>query len=73
MKSTIRSEIYKALTNKMLYIAIVIGLVFWAMDVMETREKLKVFDESLQWAVDSGLRVGTGHEGYSLFFLWSGI
>lgn len=73
MKSTIRSELYKALANKMLYIAIAIGLSFWAMDVMGTQEKLKVFDESLQWAVDSGLRVCTGHEGYSLFFLWSGL
>ncbi len=73
MKSTLRSELYKALTNKMLYIAIAIGLAFWAMDVMENQEKIKFFDETLQWAVNSGLPIGTGHEGYSLFFLWSGL
>ena len=73
MKNTIRSELYKALTNKMLYIAMAIGLAFWTMDVLENGKMMAYFDENLEWAVNSGLRVGTGHEGYSLFFLWSGL
>ena len=73
MKNTIRSELYKALTNKMLYIAMAIGLAFWTMDVLENGKMMAYFDENLEWTVNSGLRVGTGHEGYSLFFLWSGL
>ena len=59
----------------MLYIAIIIGLLFWAMDVAETREKILFFNERIAEHLtdSSGLRYSTGHMGYSLFFLWSGL
>ena len=73
MKNTIRSELYKALTNKMLYIAIAIGLIFCGADVVENYKKIQYFDESIAWIVDSGIRINTGHVGYSLFYLWMGL
>lgn len=73
MRNTLRTELHKALTNKMLYIAIGIGLIFCAMDVMENYEKICFFDERLQQAITSTSRRGTGHVGYSLFYLWMGI
>lgn len=73
MKNTLRTELRKALTNKMLYIAIGIGLVFCALDVLENCEKISLFNERLQQAITSGSRRRTGHDGYSLFYLWMGI
>lgn len=73
MKNTLRTELRKALTNKMLYIAIAIGLVFCAVDIMENIEKMRAFNENLEWATTSGLRLRTGHTGYSLFYLWMGL
>lgn len=73
MKNSIRSELCKALTNKLFYVAVAIGTVFCAMDVAENYEKMRYFDETVAWIMDSGLRLGTGHVGYSLFYLWSGL
>lgn len=73
MKNTIRSELYKALTNKLFFAAVAIGTVFCAMDVAENYESVRFFDEMVAWTVESGLRIGTGHTGYSLFYLWSGL
>lgn len=73
MTNALRTELRKALTNKMLYIAIGIGLVFCAWDVVENYEKMRFFDEQLQWIIDSGARLRTGHDGYSLFYLWMGL
>ena len=73
MRKSIRSELYKALHNKMLLVSIVVGTLFCAMDVMDNVEKIHYFNESIQWAMDSGLRIGTGHEGYSLFYFWMGL
>lgn len=72
MKKSIRSELYKALTNKLFYIAVAIGTIFCAMDVVENYSQIRFFDETVAWIVDSGLRLGTGHDGYSLFYLWMG-
>lgn len=73
MKHSLRTELHKALSNKMLYIAIGIGLLFCALDVVENYEKMRFFDERIQRAANYGSRVGTGHEGYSLFYLWMGL
>lgn len=72
MKNTIRTELYKALHNRMLYIAIAAGLVLCGMDVVENISKIRQFDELLQWITTTDLRAGHGHDGYSLFFLWMG-
>ena len=73
MKNTIRSELRKALTNKLLYLSIGIGLVFFGMDVMENRATMGEFDEIIQSLLDADFRVRTAHTGYSLFYLWSGM
>lgn len=73
MKNTIRLELRKALTNKMLYIAIAIGLSFCVLDIMENIEKIRVFDETLERLSGRDMRLSTGHEGYSLFYLWMGL
>ena len=74
MLNAIRSELKKALMNKMLYISIAIGLLFCAWDVLENIEKIKEFNENLAWAVSyKGARQNTSHFGYSLFYLWMGL
>lgn len=73
MKRTMRSELYKVLNDKMLYIAIAIGLVFCAADVVENATNMQNFNENLEWLASSGLRAGTGHAGFSLFYLWMGL
>ena len=72
MKHTLRTELHKALTNKMLYIAIAFGLIFCAMDVMENIGKIREFDQRIANQI-LGLRLSTDHQGYSLFYLWMGI
>ena len=73
MGRSIKSELYKALHNKMLLAAIIIGSICCAIDLVENVEKMKVFDEALQRMMNLGLRFSTGHEGYSLFYLWMGF
>lgn len=73
MKNSIRSELYKVLTNNLFYVSLAIGTMFCLMDVIENQEKMWLFDESLAWVAQSGLRIRTGHEGYSLFHLWMGL
>lgn len=73
MKQSMRTEMRKALSNKMLYVAIGIGLLFCVLDVIENYEKMRFFDERIGRVLDYGSRMGTGHEGYSLFYLWMGL
>jgi len=73
MRQSIRSELHKALHNKMLLIAIMIGSMCCVLDMAENARKIQEFDEAVQRMADLGLRFNTGHEGYSLFYLWMGI
>lgn len=73
MKNSIRTELYKALTNKLFYISLAIGILFCAMDIQENRTNMQDFDEFVQFFLNSDYRIGTGHEGYSLFYLWMGL
>ena len=73
MRQSIRSELHKALHNKMLLIAIMIGSMCCVLDMAENAGKIQEFDETVQRMADLGLRFNTGHEGYSLFYLWMGI
>lgn len=73
MIRSIRSELYKALTNKMLYIAIAIGLAICALDVLENLSKIREFDARLVRSIASGVKLKTSHTGYSLFYLWMGV
>lgn len=72
-RNAIKSELSKALQNKMLYLAIALGMVFCLMDAWENFKKVGEFHENLQWILGLDARIGTGHEGYSLFHLWMGI
>lgn len=74
MKNTIRSELHKVLTNKMLYIAIAIGLLFCAFDVIENIGNIREFNERLtQILQELHPRKKVSHTGYSLFYLWMGL
>lgn len=73
MKVTIRSELYKAVHTRMLYIAIALGVAICAGDVIENISKIKYFDEQMEWIVSSNSSLRTSHTGYSLFYLWMGI
>lgn len=66
-------ELYKALHNRMLYIAIAVGLVMCGIDVVENISKMRHFDETVQWLMTTDLRIGHSHGGYSLFYLWMGV
>lgn len=72
MKNTIRMELHKVFRNKILLFAIAVGLVLCGMDVVDNVSKMQHFNNSIQKMRDLGLRVGLGHGGYSLFFLWMG-
>lgn len=74
MVNSIRSELRKALTNKMLYISVAIGLLFCVLDVVENVEKIQGFNERLLSSIELDIpRKRCGHFGYSLFYLWMGL
>ena len=73
MKNAIRSELSKALINKMLYLAIAVGVVLASMDVWANYCKMEQFQENIQWIFELESRIGSGHAGYSLFYLWMGL
>lgn len=75
MKSALRTELKKALYNKMLWIAIGIGLLFCCGDILENIPQIQDYTQMiLSWSVSAQDRkVGTGHMGFSLFYLWMGL
>ena len=75
MRNAIRSELRKALTNRMLYIALAIGLVFCTWDVLENMGNMEEFNKRIAESKDwPGINRDTrGHIGYSLFYLWLGL
>lgn len=73
MTRNIRSELYKALSHKMLHIAIGIGTLLCMLDVIQNITKIQSFNETIQWAIGSDLRLTTSAAGYSLFYLWMGL
>lgn len=73
MKTAIRSELYKAVHTRMLYIAIAAGLVICAGDIVENIIKIRFFNEQMEWMLDADFPIRTGHTGYSLFSLWMSI
>lgn len=73
MKTAIRSELYKAVHNRMLYIAIAAGLAICVGDVIENILNMQYFNEQMEWMLTTQYRTRTAHTGYSLFYLWMGI
>ncbi len=73
MKKAVCTELQKMLHSKMLYLSIAVGLLFCVMDIKESFVTMQTFDDYLQWAAGSDTRLGTGHEGYSLFYNWMGV
>lgn len=73
MKTAIRSELYKAVHTRMLYIAIATGLVICAVDVISCIGLIQEFDTRIASIVNRNASLRTGHTGYSLFYLWMGI
>ncbi len=73
MKVTIRSELYKAVHTRMLYIAIALGVAICAGDIIENIIKIRFFNEQMEWMLVADFPIRTGHTGYSLFYLWMGI
>lgn len=73
MRRSLRTELRKGLSSKMLYIAILIGLIFCTLDVIENYEKMRFFDENIAEMQTWEGRWKTGHTGYSLFYLWMGL
>ena len=73
MTATLRTELRKALTNKMLYIAIMFGIVICGMDVFDNALKIQEFDQRISDALAYGGTGRTSHTGYSLFYLWMGM
>ena len=73
MKTAIRTELYKVVHNRMLYIAIAVGLAVCAGDVIENILNMQFFNGEIEWMLTTHYRVRSGHTGYSLFYLWMGI
>lgn len=67
LRSTIGAELYKALHNKMLWIAIGIGLVLVAMNLWEQAEDIRHAIDQVNRFREQGYDI---YLGYSLFFSW---
>lgn len=75
MKTVLSTELKKALGSKLLWASLGIGLILCCGDIVENGFKVQEFTQWVEHQLTSGQegRVGTDHDGYSLFYLWMGL
>lgn len=70
MRTCIRTELYKAFSNKMLYIAIGIGLLISGINIIQSIINVQEYTERLLHNIAEGRAISSSYAGFSLFINW---
>lgn len=72
MRANIRTELYKALHNRMFYSALGIGLLISLANLVQSAQSVQQYTERISQIITEGRAISTSYVGFSLFINWLG-